>query len=251
VIVPALPGQATLIASWRALARTSTGATVDVSTTSVAAVFPAWTPLNNAIALVPPTDATATAAEVARLGARFADRGVDTWAYWIASTTSDLASPDEAIVPRLTRDDTTLVMHTTLDGAYARHHAVVATSIGSALLAGDEPVPRDEIEAPRADEEHDAWVFVRDGVAVASVWTYLHDDDCGVYAAGTAPAWRRRGIAHALMAHALADAQRRGARTASLQSTPMGVPLYRSLGFQAVGRYEEWRCDAPPLDCLT
>ena len=31
-----------------------------------------------------------------------------------------------------------------------------------------------------------------------------------------------------------------GARTATLQSTRMGQPLYESLGFQPAGRYEEW-----------
>jgi hypothetical protein len=44
----ALPGEATLVASWRALAVTSAGATVTETPGSVAAVFPAWTPLNNA-----------------------------------------------------------------------------------------------------------------------------------------------------------------------------------------------------------
>ena len=36
------------------------------------------------------------------------------------------------------------------------------------------------------------------------------------------------------------DAQRRGARTATLQSTRMGQTMYVSLGFAPVGRYEEW-----------
>jgi predicted N-acetyltransferase YhbS len=54
------------------------------------------------------------------------------------------------------------------------------------------------------------------------------------------PGWRRQGIARMLVEHVLADAQARGARTASLQSTPMGEQLYRSLGFQPAGRYEEW-----------
>jgi ribosomal protein S18 acetylase RimI-like enzyme len=68
----------------------------------------------------------------------------------------------------------------------------------------------------------------------------VYGDDCGIYAVGTAPEWRRRGIARTLVQHALADSHRRGARTASLQSTPMAVTLYESLGFEAVGRYEEW-----------
>lgn len=51
---------------------------------------------------------------------------------------------------------------------------------------------------------------------------------------------RRRGLARALMLHVLADAWHKGARTASLQSTRTGRPLYAGLGFRPVGRYEEW-----------
>jgi GNAT superfamily N-acetyltransferase len=76
--------------------------------------------------------------------------------------------------------------------------------------------------------------------AVAGAWTYRHGRDVGVYAVGTVPGWRRRGLARRLMLHVLADADRRGARTASLQSTRMGEPLYSLLQFQPVGRYDEW-----------
>ena len=86
----------------------------------------------------------------------------------------------------------------------------------------------------------DGWVCLYDGAAVAGAWSYLHGTDCGLYAVGTVPHLRRRGLAAVLLEHVLADAYRRGARTASLQSTPMGVPLYRAFGFTAVGRYEEW-----------
>jgi predicted acetyltransferase len=61
-----------------------------------------------------------------------------------------------------------------------------------------------------------------------------------VYAVGTVPAWRRHGFARALVGHALADGYSCGATTASLQSTEMGLPVYRAMGFDAVGRYEEW-----------
>ncbi len=82
--------------------------------------------------------------------------------------------------------------------------------------------------------------MVRDGLAVAGAWSLVAGTDCGLYAVATAPAWRRRGLARALMRGVLGDAYRRGARTASLQSTPMGEPLYASLGFSPVGRYDEW-----------
>ena len=71
-------------------------------------------------------------------------------------------------------------------------------------------------------------------------WSYLHRTDCGIYAVGTVASMRRRGFAGALVGHVLAYAARAGARTASLQSTRMGQPLYESLGFVPVGRYEEW-----------
>jgi GNAT superfamily N-acetyltransferase len=82
--------------------------------------------------------------------------------------------------------------------------------------------------------------MIQDGYAVAGAWSFLRGGDCGIYAVGTVPEWRRRGLARALMEHVLADAQHRGARTATLQSTRMGLPLYNSLGFEPAGRYEEW-----------
>ena len=57
---------------------------------------------------------------------------------------------------------------------------------------------------------------------------------------GTLPQWPRCDPREALTDHVLADAQRRGARTATLQSTRMGQPMYLSLGFAPVGRYGEW-----------
>jgi len=54
------------------------------------------------------------------------------------------------------------------------------------------------------------------------------------------PEKRRRGLARRLVEHVLADASRRGARTATLQSTRMAQNLYRSLGFEPARRYEEW-----------
>jgi GNAT superfamily N-acetyltransferase len=92
------------------------------------------------------------------------------------------------------------------------------------------------------------WVMLRESVAVASAWSFLNGSDCGIYTVGTQPEWRRRGLAHALMEHVLGEAWRHGARTASLQSTRMGQPLYLSLGFQAVGRYEEWLCGDPAAE---
>jgi GNAT superfamily N-acetyltransferase len=248
--VPALTcplvGQDTLLNSWRALAHTSKDARIVEEDSLVAAVFPDWLPLNNAILLDEP-DASTAAAAALRAAALYDEAGVPTWALWIPAHSTGFGSADRIeAIPGLRRDETTLVMHRELDGrlseagGLAEGDRVVRTSVASAGRAGDEPVPVHELTPPAPDDTMDAWVIVREGTAVVSAWSRIVGDDCGIYAVGTPPTWRRRGLARALLGHVLADAFDRGARTASLQSTPMGENLYAALGFIAAGRYEEW-----------
>ena len=79
-----LRGQDTLLASWRALARLSPGAGLVPTPTAVAAVFPAWVPLNNAILLAEPSPQNATAA-AAELEALYRRAGITSWALWLPS----------------------------------------------------------------------------------------------------------------------------------------------------------------------
>ena len=235
-----LRGQDALVASWQALARLSPQARIVRTQSAVAAVFPSWVPLNNAIVLDEPSSLTAAAA-AAELKTLYDSAGVATWALWLPSAAADLGAPDGVtVVGGMKRDTTTLVMELTLADARRVPDGVVRTSIEVAGRAGDEPVPAVDLPPPDDGTGLDAWVMVRDGVAVAGAWSVIEGPDCGVYAVGTVPDWRRRGLARGLMQAVLGDAYRRGARTATLQSTPMGVPLYRSLGFEPVGRYDEW-----------
>ena len=234
-----LPGQETLFGSWGALARLSSHARLVHSPAAVAAVFPSWVPLNNAIVLK--SDDGAAAAAAPQLAKAYAEAGVDVWALWVPSLATDLDAPDHVQeVGRLKRDTTTLVMQASLSDERRLHDGVVRTSIAAITRVGDEPVPVADLGPPGMDPGLDGWVMVQDDVAVTGTWSFLHQKDCGVYAVGTLPAWRRRGLARSLVEHVLADAQRRGARTATLQSTRMGQRLYESLDFEPVGRYEEW-----------
>jgi GNAT superfamily N-acetyltransferase len=234
-----LPGQDTLVASWRALSTCSPGARVVTSSAWVAAFFPHWAPLNNAIALHPP-ESTRFHTALAELPRCYDARRVAPGAVWIPAASTEFETPDRVGLDGLERDDTTLVMCTDLSRRFLLHDDVRATSVASAALAGDTPIPVHELGADDGIPGLHAWVFVHDDMAVAGLWSMLNGHDCGIYAVGTAPPHRRRGIARALVGHALAHAARRGASTASLQSTPMGRRLYDSLGFTAVGRYEEW-----------
>jgi GNAT superfamily N-acetyltransferase len=64
----------------------------------------------------------------------------------------------------------------------------------------------------------------------------------GVYFVATVPAARRRGVGAAITRHALVEARRLGCTTAVLGSSPMGLGVYRRLGFEEVFRYSllEW-----------
>ena len=231
-----LPGQDTLLACWSALAQVSPGRLISLPG-ATAAVFPESAYLNNAI--LDGNDAEAT---VVRLAALYADAGVQSWAAWVPSPAVEFGGADQrATIAGLTRDITNLVMHTDLADGLPRHSGVVRASIADVeRLDVGEPRPATRLGRPDPVPGLTAWVLVEDGVAVAGAYTYQYGSDCGVYAVGTRPEWRRRGLARALVRHALADAFDHGARTASLQSTPMGQPLYESLGFRAAGRYEEW-----------
>jgi GNAT superfamily N-acetyltransferase len=239
-VVTTMPGQDTLIACWTALAQTSAGAEVFRGPATTAAVFPSWVPLNNAILVG--DDGSPAARVVEELRSLYADAGIDVWALWVLSGATDLDAPDGARqIAGLARDTTTLVMRADLKAGAPSHPGVVRTSVGSiARITEDEPVPMTELAEPDVVAGLTAWALVHDGVAVSSAWSFLHERDCGVYAVETLSPWRRRGLARSLLQHVFADAHARGARTASLQSTRMGQPLYESLGFEPVGRYEEW-----------
>jgi GNAT superfamily N-acetyltransferase len=60
------------------------------------------------------------------------------------------------------------------------------------------------------------------------------------------PAFRRRGVASALMDVALEYLRRRGVITVKLDATAAGRPVYERLGFVAEGRLERWSGQATP-----
>ena len=78
-----------------------------------------------------------------------------------------------------------------------------------------------------------------DGLASGLV-AFDHEDDCSVWLVATLPHARGRGLAAALMAHALADAAERGRTTSTLQATDLGRPVYERLGYRSLGEIQLW-----------
>ena len=82
-----------------------------------------------------------------------------------------------------------------------------------------------------------AWVAYENGCPVATAASVTADGVIGIYNVATAPGFRGRGIAEAITRHALTAALLESAGAPIvLQSSPMGVDLYYSLGFRAVTR---------------
>jgi ribosomal protein S18 acetylase RimI-like enzyme len=99
------------------------------------------------------------------------------------------------------------------------------------LAYGFEPevgVARSLVQLPAEVVLHQARV---EGRPACVLGTIDHGDDLGFYFVATDPQVRGRGLARRLTAVALADAQRRGLATASLQASALGQPVYERLGF--------------------
>ena len=85
-----------------------------------------------------------------------------------------------------------------------------------------------------------------DGRVSSCLFAFDHEDDCSVWLVATLPHARGRGLAAALMAHALADAAERGRTTSTLQATDLGRPVYERLGYRSLGEIELWESRGNP-----
>ena len=86
---------------------------------------------------------------------------------------------------------------------------------------------------PREDF-YTRYIAYQDGVAVATSALLLHAGVAGIFAVATIPQARRRGLGTAITQAPLLEARRRGYRVGTLQSSPMGFPVYGRLGFREV-----------------
>jgi ribosomal protein S18 acetylase RimI-like enzyme len=81
-----------------------------------------------------------------------------------------------------------------------------------------------------------------DGATAAVAMAHDVGTDTAVWFVATLPRAQRNGLANSLLKRLLLDARERRQRTASLQASPAGRPLYERLGFATVGSlhlYEE------------
>lgn len=90
------------------------------------------------------------------------------------------------------------------------------------------------------DANCDFLMYRVDGKMVAGMLLICVGDNAGIHEVGTLEAFRGKGIASNLLNCALAIAKEKGCKYATLQASPMGAPLYASLGFEDVGGVHSW-----------
>ena len=84
------------------------------------------------------------------------------------------------------------------------------------------------------------YVARRDGEAVGCCATTDTGSNSEVQMVAVVPEARGQGLSGKLIAHSLADAVDRGARTSTLVATLLGRPVYERLGFRPLGVLEMW-----------
>jgi ribosomal protein S18 acetylase RimI-like enzyme len=80
-------------------------------------------------------------------------------------------------------------------------------------------------------------LIYQDGVAAAGGMYYRTEDTAEILHIGTRPSFRGNGHGHAVTAALTNHAFDHGVRLASLQATPMGLPIYQRLGYETVSTY--------------
>jgi len=81
------------------------------------------------------------------------------------------------------------------------------------------------------------WVGYVDSRPVATSAAHVSDGQVGIYAVATTPDARGHGYGEALTWAAIAS---RPDLPAALQASPMGLPVYRRMGFEQVGEFTVW-----------
>lgn len=97
-----------------------------------------------------------------------------------------------------------------------------------------------QLEVSLNDPQYQAqhrYVGFLDGIPVARSVLALDAGAAGIYAVGTIPSARGKGIGRAMTMLPLLEARRLGYRVGILQASHMGYSLYQKIGFKEVCRY--------------
>ena len=217
---------ASLVGSWRAMAVPQPRAAVLTGDGFVAARFPPQPIFDNAVLLKGDALPAARAVYV----------GLARYAVWTATEATARAVQAAGFVP----DEVTHPMVCDLSRWDAP--GAPAAAEGPTVRAGADPGLIAELNGvPQSllDGVPGLRCYATEDESAGAVLIEV-GDDVNVSFVATRPPARRRGLAGAVLARALADARADGFTTSSLQATAMALGVYRRLGYRQVATWQEW-----------
>jgi GNAT superfamily N-acetyltransferase len=238
--------RASMVRTWGLIARNSEGGRAIERDGVFAAVVPA-TPKRSVSNSVLYSDAGALAAALGELAAAYDEAGVEAWTVWVPegddAAAAALAGAGHVLdaTPRAMAAELATIGQpgeTGIDIDARCDLAAVGRVNDAAYGYGDDgfgPV----ISTLPPDEVH-AYGARADGDTVAVMIAVDSAENTEIAWVATLPEARGRGLATALMRRALWDSRERGNRTATLQATKLGAPVYERVGFRDVGELQMW-----------
>jgi GNAT superfamily N-acetyltransferase len=237
--------EASLLAFWAGLARSSPGARVVRVGGISAAVFPApgeREVFNNAVA---PRWTPLEGSALTALADLYRTHGIEQWQLWVHE--EEGAQARRAADAGLVIDTSTQGMSMPLTGVTTAQGAersldLVRSPTPAALRELFDSTDNAEriLALLRAAGAH-LYLARCQGEPACSTVAFDHAGDCSLQMVGTVARLRRRGLATALVRHAVRQAWARGCTSASLQATPLAEGVYAAVGFRPLGRYVEWQ----------
>ncbi len=234
-------------AFYRALAGGSPGASLIELDGVQATLVPVreWFSIFNSVLY---TDAASLEQCHAQLAAAYAEAGVKAWTVWVQPTDADtgimlqarghhLDSTPMLFAADIRSLELNPVIELDLDPDPSWRLVAEINDRAHGVL---EPWSMGAVLQTMRDPSSHLHVARADGKPVSALLGREYEADCYFWFVATVPEARGRGIASALMRHALRLAGRRGCTTTTLESTRMAETLYANLGYHALGRYTMW-----------
>ncbi len=227
------------LARWlRAMAQASAGARLHERDGVLALAAPACpdrSVVNSAIY----RDAAGLSGGLERLAAFYEEAGIAAWTVWVPEFDADAIAALEETGSAL--DATPAAMSLELDGLPPAEigdldwdERAEPAEVGAVndLAFGLPPETGLARSLERRPEDSRLLRARVDGETASVLATIEGPTDLGFYFVATHPEHRGKGLCSRLMAAALGAARERGLRTAWLQATRMGEPVYAKLGFR-------------------
>jgi GNAT superfamily N-acetyltransferase len=235
-----------MVATWALTAESSEGGHVirrDGVFASVVPVTPDRSVMNSVIY----ADREAMLASLDELERAYDEAGVAAWTVWVPEQDVEAARAlQEAghafdAEPRAMGIELASVEEPDLEGVewWRDCDLVTVGRINDAAYGYEDRGFETVIGALPPDRVH-TYAAGAGGDPAAVMMTVDAGEDTEVAWVATTDAARGRGLATALMRRSLRDARDRGQRTATLQATKLGAPVYERVGFRDFGALQIW-----------